>query len=72
MYFRVAGPSLRKIMTCTKGFSCSSTTIAVHQSLMGRSMTVLSARKSTRLKCTFSRCFFDVTFCFSSLLACLM
>jgi hypothetical protein len=29
----VAGPSLQKIMTSTKGFSCSSTTTAVHQSL---------------------------------------
>jgi hypothetical protein len=30
----VAGPSLQNIMTSTKGFSCSSTTTVVHQSLM--------------------------------------
>jgi hypothetical protein len=34
MYFRAAGPSLQKIMTSTKGFSCSSTTTVVRRSLM--------------------------------------
>jgi hypothetical protein len=34
----------------------------VRWSLMWRSMTALNARKSTRLKCTFSRCFLDAIF----------
>jgi hypothetical protein len=34
----------------------------VRRSSMWRSTTALSARKSTRLKCTFSRCFLDVIF----------
>jgi hypothetical protein len=68
----VDGPSLRKIVTSTKGFSWSSTTTTVRQSLMWRPMTVLSARWSTRLKYTFSRCSFDVIFCASSPFACFM
>jgi hypothetical protein len=44
----------------------------VRWSLTLRSMMAPSVRGSMKRRFTFSRCFFDAFFCFSSLLACFM
>jgi hypothetical protein len=66
----VAGLCLQKTMTSIKVSSWSSTTTMVRWSLMWRSTMVLSARRSTKLKCTFSRYSFYVISCSGYPFAC--